>query len=134
MSRRIHQPRQWRHGARARLFAAIAVLLLAVLPHATLAASLGHAGAGPVAGHHAAAAGAHAPCHGEDAPAPKPAPATPLCCIPGCGLMAAAPDPAPAGLAARWRPIGSAPASLAEGVPPEPAERPPRGLRRFLPA
>lgn len=134
MSHRTHKSRRCVDAALLRLVAALAVMLLAVLPHATLAASLGHsaAQARPVAAHHGAETGSQAPCHGEDAPAARHAKAMPFCCMFGCALIASASDDAPAPLAARWRTAAPVPARLDEGLPPEPAERPPRGSRDLV--
>ena len=115
-----------------RLVAALAVMLLAVLPHATLAASAFHTASSAMPGmanhHDAMPTGHHAdtptPCHDEEAG--KSGPSMPSCCILGCGLLGSGPAIDVVAVAARWRLLAPAPAHIVAGVAPEPAERPPR--------
>jgi uncharacterized low-complexity protein len=115
-----------RRHPRAAVLLALAWLLAAVLPHATLAATV------PAAGHavHAAADAADrhhgdAPCGQDEAGSPESPLGAPSCCILGCGLLAQALQmPGLSG--------GAVPGSLAPAPPeplrgegPEPAERPP---------
>lgn len=119
------------------LLAALAVMLLAVLPHVTFAASMLHGigqpnAAGTILRHaHAEddGAGAHAsagPCH-ERASVEKPAaPAKAPCCIIGCGLVGLGPQIAlPRIVLISHRPPPP-PALRGEGATIRPAERPPR--------
>jgi hypothetical protein len=108
-------------------------MCLAVVPHVTLAASLMRAPAAASLRHEAPPPGAvlataeTAPCH-EPAPQPSghPAPAAPLCCVIGCGLIAEAPAIALPSRAILWsRPALAASEPLA-GRTPEPAKPPPR--------
>ena len=117
-----------------RLVAALAVMLLAVLPHATLAASALHAGkataAPPIAKPHDARATHHrpaqTPCHESDDGAGKSGPSMPSCCILGCGLLGPAPALADKSLTTRWRILSPAQVLALAEATPEPAERPPR--------
>jgi len=117
-----------------RLVVALAVMLLAVLPHATLAASALHAAAPAVSmaiatahAHHAGhQAKAPTPCHEDDKQARKASPAMPSCCILGCGLLASAPAAAVGTIAMRWRQLSPEQAAVMAETAPEPAERPPR--------
>jgi hypothetical protein len=118
------------HGlALTRLLVALAIMLLAVLPHATLAAS--HAM--PATGHarpHPAAPAEPTPCHEEaghheTAPA-APGHAMPSCCILGCGLLGEAPALPMASDPAGWRSLAPVAESAKAKRTPEPAERPPR--------
>ncbi len=115
--------------ALARLVVALAIMLLAVLPHATLAA--GHAM--PATGHarpHPAAAAEPTPCH-EEAGHHDTAPAAaghamPSCCILGCGLLGEAPALPMASDPAGWRSLVPVAVTVKPERTPEPAERPPR--------
>ena len=114
--------------ALARLVVALAIMLLAVLPHATLAA--GHAA--PAAFHtepHPAAAGP-TPCHEEaghhDTAPAAPGHAMPSCCILGCGLLGYAPALPGASDPAGWRSLAPVTVAAKPERTPEPAERPPR--------
>jgi hypothetical protein len=100
--------------ALARLVVALAIMLLAVLPHATLAA--GHAT--PAIGH--AEAGHH-----DTAPVAA-GQAMPSCCIFGCGLLAQAPALPMASDPAGWRSLVPVAVTVKPERTPEPAERPPR--------
>jgi hypothetical protein len=120
-----------------RLYMALAILLLAVVPHATLAASASHAGwqasaaqpahHGPARHDHASAASPEA-CGEADAPT-KPL-AAPDCCIFGCGLLLAFDDSALAVVRAEWQAMRPGLAASGEDRVPEPAERPPRPFSR----
>lgn len=133
-----------RSWAWARLAAALAVMLVAVLPHATLAASSGfrmnHAATEPVAqsaahgsgaghSHHAQPHTMAATCHD---PAPTQdktsSPVMPACCILGCGLLGTLPDFRAAIAMPTWLIRVSAPTHRMTGRTTEPAERPPRLL------
>lgn len=114
--------------ALARLVVALAIMLLAVLPHATLAA--GHAA--PAAFHtepHPAAA-EPTPCHQEaghqDTTPAAPGHAMPSCCILGCGLLGEAPALPMASDPAGWRSLAPVTVAAKPERTPEPAERPPR--------
>ncbi|OYW67791.1 MAG: hypothetical protein B7Z40_05605 [Bosea sp. 12-68-7] len=115
--------------ALARLAVALAIMLLAVLPHATLAA--GHAM--PATGHagpHNAAAAEPTPCHEEagrrDTTPVKAERGMPSCCILGCGLLAEAPALPVASDPAGWRSLVPVAVTVKPERTPEPAERPPR--------
>ncbi|PZO04542.1 MAG: hypothetical protein DCF30_00170 [Hyphomicrobiales bacterium] len=123
-----------------RLGTALVVMLLAVLPHATLAASTFHMtpGTSPAHAHGAmpdqhAAHGAPAatPCHDEGSDDGSASPAMPSCCILGCGLLGSGPFPETVVMAARWQRLAPSTALTVTDEMPEPAERPPRraGLR-----
>lgn len=117
-----------------RLVAALAVMLLAVLPHATLAASAFHAGKAALPPSIATFDDAHAahrsqastPCHenGDDAGTANPS--MPSCCILGCGLLGSAPALVDKALTTRWRPLSPARIPALAEATREPAERPPR--------
>lgn len=117
----------------ARFAVALALMLVAVLPHATLAASSGlhmkHEMAAPMAHEagvgHAGHAAAQAGAHSHSKPSPD-APAMPACCILGCGLIASAPDIRAAMPAPAWLIRAALPAIHGPGRTTEPAERPPR--------
>ena len=117
-----------------RLVAALAVMLLAVLPHATLAASALHREAPAVstaiATSHAHPAGHQAqaptPCHDDDKQGGKASPGMPSCCILGCGLLAASPAVTLGAVATGWRQLSPEQAAVMAETAPEPAERPPR--------
>lgn len=121
-----------------RLVAALAVMLLAVLPHATLAASALHRAAPEVSMniatshvHHAGhQAQAPTPCHDDDKQAGKASPAMPSCCILGCGLLASAPAVAVGTITMRWQRLAPAQAPAITETAPEPADRPPRRAMR----
>jgi hypothetical protein len=113
-----------------RLLVALAIMLVAVLPHATLAASslpMAHAPAGhpAIAGHHRQAT-ASTPCDEADKPAHKAAPLMPACCVLGCSLLASGPDVGTLAEATTWRAVPAATAQSGESAMTEPAERPPR--------
>lgn len=117
--------------ALARLAVALAIMLLAVLPHATLAA--GHAA--PAGGHarsHPVAAAEPTPCHEEfghhDTTPVAPGHAMPSCCILGCGLLAQAPALPVASDPAGWRSLAPVTMAAKPERMPEPAERPPRRM------
>jgi hypothetical protein len=109
---------------------ALAVMLLAVLPHATLAASTIHAApvlaARPAQHHDAAHAGEASPCHDAGEPFPAATHAMPPCCILGCGMLAGAPQPPDAPRLARWRLLPPDIGNACPSATVEPAERPPR--------
>ncbi|WP_449255957.1 hypothetical protein [Bosea sp. (in: a-proteobacteria)] len=110
-------------------------MCLAVLPHATLAASLMRLPqparlAETMPRTEARPAAQAAPCH-EAREVQDPAPghahsAMPACCIAGCGLLAAAPSPALPSRPILWSRPGLAPAEPLSGLSPEPAKPPPR--------
>jgi hypothetical protein len=120
-----------------RLYMALAILLLAVVPHATLAATAGHA----VRQASAAEPGHHGPARHDHARATSPAPrheageqtkppTMPSCCILGCGLLSFFDDGALAVVRTEWRSITPGSAQSGKDRVPEPAERPPRPLPR----
>ncbi|KRE02266.1 hypothetical protein ASE63_07860 [Bosea sp. Root381] len=119
-----------------RLVVALAVMLVGVLPHATLAASAFHAAAAspaatppkgaPVDRHAAHRAQAAAPCHDDADASDKAGPSTPSCCVLGCGLLGAGPVSAFAAASPSWRRLVADPALAVAETEPEPAERPPR--------
>jgi hypothetical protein len=120
-----------RGRAPARLVVALAIMLLAVLPHATLAA--GHAA--PAGGHarsHPAAAAEPTPCHEEaghhGAKPATPGHTMPSCCILGCGLLGEAPALPMASDPAGWRSHVPVTVAAKPERTPEPAERPPRHM------
>lgn len=115
--------------ALTRLVVALAIMLLAVLPHATLAASHAMPANGHARPHHGAAEQAK-PCH-EEAGQRDAAPAgadhaMPSCCILGCGLLGEAPALPMASDPAGWRSLAPVAESAKAKRTPEPAERPPR--------
>lgn len=130
---------KWHHragagGARGglaltRLVLALGVMLLAVLPHATLAASAWQtplmvpAVAVPAAHH---THGEAAPCHEPSAPSGEATASGPSCCILGCGLLGQAPALPVHALATVWRTLTPSPIAASAALSPEPAERPPR--------
>ncbi|MET3891092.1 hypothetical protein ABIE41_002168 [Bosea sp. OAE506] len=114
--------------ALARLAVALAIMLLAVLPHATLAASHATPGAGHTQPHPAAAG--PTPCHGEaghhhTTPA-APKHAMPSCCILGCGLLGEAPALPVTSDPVGWHSLTPVAVTAKPERTPEPAERPPR--------
>jgi hypothetical protein len=117
-----------------RLVVALAVMLLAVLPHATLAASAFHAGKAAPLPSIAKPDGSHAmhgqatptPCHESDDSTGKQSPTMPSCCILGCGLLAWPPALDGKSLPTRWRLLSPPPVLAMSEAAPEPAERPPR--------
>jgi hypothetical protein len=122
--------RQAERGRLPRLLVALAIMLVAVLPHATFAATtlpMAHAPAGhsAIPGHHRHAS-ASTPCDEADKPAHKAAPLMPVCCILGCGLLASVPDIGSLAVATTWRAVPAATAQSGESALIEPAERPPR--------
>lgn len=135
-----HPPRRSRTllGRYRNLLAALAVMLLAVLPHLTFAASTQHAmGDGPVGAsattRHAHVAhehpGAHAspgPCHEQAGASDRTAPAKPSCCIIGCGVIGFGPQIALPRIATISHRLPPPHALRGEGGEIEPAERPPR--------
>ena len=154
MSHRIRHDRRSIRAAWLRLVAALAVMLLAVLPHATLAAGAGHPAAATVSPHadpgrHSVAAASEKPCHegvghegrahegltheGSGHEAGRPAPvghgAMPSCCVLGCGLIASFADPTQQLIPAHWDSMPPERAEPGDGLRPEPAERPPRAPR-----
>ena len=131
MTKRHHRAGTGGHSlALARLVVALAIMLLAVLPHATLAASHAAPPAGHAQPHHAAAAEPAKPCH-EGASQRDAAPAAadramPSCCILGCGLLAEAPALPIASDPVGWRSLVPVAVAAKPEQTPEPAERPPR--------
>lgn len=114
-----------------RVLLALAVMLLAVMPHATLAASMNHAATIPLtlpAQHHDRAphASGASPCHESGEPAPAASHTMPPCCTLGCGMLAGAPQPQVAQTPARWRMVPPEAGLARPGATVEPAERPPR--------
>lgn len=136
--------RRWRQTARRRLVAALAVILLAVLPHATLAASSFHsslmARVELAGSHHQTDASpmtpattsdaAAVPCHASQPSGHSSSHAAPACCILGCGLLATVATVSflPAALPPHI--ITPKPDSPASDRTAEPAERPPRASPR----
>lgn len=114
----------WRVARLRRLLVALAIMLVAVLPHATLAASMSHPAAAQAAGAHHV--GQTSPCHEDSRPDHPAQPAMPTCCIVGCGLLAAAQAPDGLATAVGWRAGPLALTQSGEDTPIEPAERPPR--------
>lgn len=114
--------------ALARLAVALAIMLLAVLPHATLAASHATQAAGHTQPHPAAAE--QAPCHGEaghhDTTPAAPGHAMPSCCILGCGLLGEAPALPVTSAPVGWHSLAPVAVTAKPERTPEPAERPPR--------
>jgi hypothetical protein len=136
MSHRFHHDRRSVGCAWLRLVVALAVMLLAVLPHATLAASAGHAAPATAsskygAAHHDAPASAGEPCHEPGKPAPASHGAMPSCCILGCGLIASAPDLVDEIALARWEIVAPDAVEHGDETSPEPGERPPRASSPF---
>jgi hypothetical protein len=132
MSHRLHHVRRSVGLARLRLVAALAVMLLAVLPHATLAAGAGHAAspAGsshqPAGDHDATPAGER--CYESAKPEPTGHGAMPSCCILGCGLIATSLAPTAQIIPAHWEIVGPLAPERGDALSPEPAERPPRAF------
>ena len=120
----------WTAPAGLRVLLALTIMLLAVLPHATLAASTNHAApvavAMPAQHHDAPHAGDMSPCHDAGEPAPSGTHAMPPCCILGCGMLAGAPQPPDAPRLARWRLLPPDTGTAGPSATVEPAERPPR--------
>lgn len=120
----------WTAPALLRVVLALTIMLLAVLPHATLAASTIHAAPVPVAmpaqQHGATHAGDASPCHDAGEPSPAATHAMPPCCILGCGMLAGAPQPPDAPRLARWRLLPPDIGTAGPSATVEPAERPPR--------
>ena len=112
-------------GMRARLAAvlcALGLMLAAVLPHATVAASLTESMP------QMTAVAADKPCHESEAGGDSGTVERPACCFAGCGTLAPPPGP-PAGPAgARCQALPRPPRPAAGGLPPEPGERPPRSI------
>lgn len=130
MTKRHHRAGTGGHSlALARLVVALAIMLLAVLPHATLAASHAAPAVGHGQPHHAATEKAK-PCHEEagqrDAAPATPERAMPSCCILGCGLLAQAPALPIASDPVGWRSLVPVAVTAKPERTPEPAERPPR--------
>jgi hypothetical protein len=118
-----------------RFVVALAVMLVAVLPHATLAASAFHAAPASAAtapaenatsaGHAAHGAEAAAPCH-DAGHASDAGPSKPSCCVLGCGLLGTGPAEVVVTVPATWHRLIAEPAVLLAETEPGPAERPPR--------
>ncbi|RDJ25372.1 hypothetical protein DWF00_15775 [Bosea caraganae] len=133
-SRKLPAPHR-RHRA---LLAALAIMLVAVLPHVTFAASMLHGISQPLAvaamklhapaGHGLASAhSASAPCHEQASAGDEHAqPTKPPCCIIGCGLIGLGPEIAMPRVLALSHRLGPPPPWSGEGAEIEPAERPPR--------
>ena len=117
-----------------RLVAALAVMLLAVLPHATLAASALHASSSTPSSAMATSHGSHAthrqqaptPCHEDDSQPGKASPSMPSCCILGCGLLGSVPVLDDKPLTTHWQRLTPKQLLATSQAAPEPAERPPR--------
>lgn len=131
-----HKP-QPPHQRRRALLAALAVMLLAVLPHVTFAASMLHGMAAPlavtVAKPHASAGHGHSSAHATSAPCHEQAGADghmlakkPPCCIIGCGLLGFGPQIAMPRILVLSHRLAPPSAWSEEGGQIEPAERPPR--------
>ncbi|UZF94792.1 hypothetical protein [Bosea sp. NBC_00550] len=113
---------------------ALLVMCFAVLPHATLAATMMRMPMGERP-HHAEKtpavaveqAQAPTPCR-ESSTADHSASAMPLCCVVGCGLIAHAPAAPVLEAVINWSRMPPTLAILAGGLSMEPAERPPRSL------
>lgn len=122
-------------SARLRVLVALAVMLLAVLPHATLAASMVHSMAVPAAmpghDHGGSPASDPSPCHDASERIPAAAHTMPPCCILGCGMLASAPQPQTALRLPRWRLLPPDAGVAGPGTTVEPAERPPRLAARL---
>lgn len=110
-----------------RLALALAIMLGAVLPHATFAATL-HLGAATAYAPHAIAAvdPGTPPCHGAGRPAHHDLRSAPACCVLGCGLLAGPAETPAIVLATIWAPARANSDAPVRDTPPEPAERPPR--------
>lgn len=119
------------------LLAALAVMLLAVLPHVTFAASALHGIAQPSAAGttmphaHPMADGSGsqasaAPCHESASMEKSAVPAKPACCVIGCGLFGFGPLVALPQIVPISHRLPSPPALRGAGAMIEPAERPPR--------
>lgn len=116
------------------LLFALLVMCFAVLPHATLAATMMRMPMGERP-HHAEKtpavaveqAQAPTPCR-ESSTADHSASAMPLCCVVGCGLIAHAPAAPVLEAVINWSRMPPTLAILAGGLSMEPAERPPRSL------
>ncbi len=115
------------------MLAALAVMLLAVVPHATFAASMRHASmraASPPqatampAQAHAMAQEAAKPCH--EATKTPVSSAQPPCCILGCGALGLAPSLATPDVTTVGHRLTPPRLRLGDGGRIEPAERPPR--------
>lgn len=139
MTHAPHPPRRSQAPLRRyrALVAALAVMLLAVLPHVTFAASVLHGIARPSAadttiGHvHAMGdgSGSHASatrCHEPASVEKSVAPAKPPCCIIGCGLIGVGLRVALPRIVLISHRLPPPPALRGEGAMIEPAERPPR--------
>lgn len=129
-------PHRGRQGA---LLFALLVMALAVLPHLTLAASMmrgdgsGHGGHGPAVAAMAAMQPAQSASHcRKPASSDHATPATPPCCIAGCGLIAEVPAAPALPTAIAWSKAVPPSIRLEYGLTTEPAERPPRSGRRLL--
>lgn len=102
------------------------VMLGAVLPHVTLAATLHqNASAHPVM---TLATEAATPCHDDEPNATHRHSGlmAPACCALGCGLLASSLVATPSASPARWLRLLPGPDRAETGLVPEPAERPPR--------
>lgn len=115
----------------ARVLVALTIMFVAVLPHATLAASARHdampmAATAPHHGHAGSVSGATTPCHedGQTNAAGKRYGAS--CCILGCGLLMAGPAPGPVSVPTPWRTATLLLRESGDEIALEPAERPPR--------
>ncbi len=131
MSHRLHHDCRSVGLAWLRLAVALAVMLLAVLPHATLAASAGHAAPAMASSPHGATPHddmtmAGEPCHQPREPVPAGHGAMTSCCILGCGLIASAPDLVDEIVLARREIVTPGAVERGDETSPEPGERPPR--------
>ena len=112
-------------GMRARLAAvlcALGLMLAAVLPHATVAASLTESMP------QMTAVAADKPCHESEAGGDSGTVERPACCFAGCGTLAPAPVPPAVPAVARWQALRLATMPSARGLTPDPGERPPRSI------
>ena len=128
MTRRPPSPTVAQAPARLiRMLVALAVMLLAVLPHATMAAGVamgGPSGSRMTHGMAVAPSSAAQPCHERTEQTAEPD--RPACCVMGCGLIAQlCAEPAPS-MIRGWDVVGRSHGTAGIGTAPAPAEKPPR--------
>lgn len=108
-----------------RMLVALAIMLVAVLPHATMAAGFAMGNGTMAHGMAVASPSALEPCHEtrtDDAARPD----RPACCVMGCGLIAQLIALPALAMLRSWSVIDQPNGTIGVGTALEPAERPPR--------
>ena len=108
-----------------RMLVALAIMLVAVLPHATMAAGFAMDTGTMAHGMAIASPSALESCHEtptDDAATPD----RPACCVMGCGLIAQLIALPASAMLRSWSVIDRPHGTVGVGTAPEPAEKPPR--------